>query len=147
MQIEIIILVVLGVWLLVLTFVLYSFLGIFRKLSRGLGEQDLRKVLEKVLAAEVQNKKDLDDLKKDLKRLEEQGHLYVQKIGLVRFNPFSEMGGHHSFSLAILDRQKSGVVITGLHTRERSRIYAKSLNKGKSDLTLSKEEEKAIIKA
>jgi hypothetical protein len=68
-------------------------------------------------------------------------------VGLIRFNPFNEIGGDHSFSLAILDGGDNGIIITGLHTRDRTRIYAKQVNKGKSDLELSTEEQKALLKA
>ena len=63
---------------------------------------------------------------------------------MVRFNPFSEMGGDHSFSVALLDGHDTGIIITGLHTRERTRVYIKPVNKGKSEYDLSKEELKAL---
>ena len=44
---------------------------------------------------------------------------------LIRFNPFSEVGGHHSFVLTLLDMHKNGVVLTGLHGRGLTRFYTK----------------------
>jgi len=49
--------------------------------------------------------------------------------------------------LAILDGNSSGVIITGLHTRVSTRIYSKTIKNGKSDISLSKEEIKALSKA
>jgi hypothetical protein len=64
---------------------------------------------------------------------------------MIRFNPFSELGGDHSFCLALLDDRDTGVVLTGLHTRERTRFYMKDITNGKSSLELSNEEKKALL--
>ena len=69
------------------------------------------------------------------------------KINLVRFNPFEELGGDQSFILCLLDNANSGVIITSLHNRDSTRVYAKSIRNGESDnMALSKEETKALIK-
>lgn len=68
----------------------------------------------------------------------------IQKIGLVRYNPFADNGGNLSFSMALLDGHNSGVVITSMHGRETNRIYAKPITKGESEFTLTKEEQQAI---
>jgi len=68
-------------------------------------------------------------------------------MGLIRFNPFNELVGDHSFSLAILDGADNGYNSYGLHTRDRSRIYAKPVVNGKCELELSAERKKALLKA
>ena len=69
------------------------------------------------------------------------------KIGLVRFNPFDELGGDQSFILCLLDNSQSGAIITSLHNRDSTRVYAKAIKNGQSEnATLSKEETKALIK-
>jgi Protein of unknown function (DUF4446) len=69
------------------------------------------------------------------------------KINLTRFNPFGELGGDQSFILCLLDNVNSGVIITSLHNRDSTRVYAKAIKNGESDnLALSKEETKALIK-
>jgi len=138
---------VLGVWLLVVSIFLFRFIALFNKLTKGMEVTDLKKVLEKILARGEENTKDIKDLTKRFDLLEEDGKLHIQKVGLVRFNPFKELGGDHSFSLAILDAHDSGVVITGLHTRDRTRIYMKDIKKGKSSFELSVEERKALSNA
>ena len=139
--------VILGVWLLVLTIAFVALLRFFRRLSRGAKDLDLRAILDKILAQGEVNQTELAEVKKELKRLDEEGALHVQKLGLVRFNPFKEIGGDHSFSLALLDGKETGVVITGLHTRERTRVYMKAVRGGKSEHELSEEERKALSKA
>lgn len=76
--------------------------------------------------------------------LEKRELTHIQKINLLRFNPFNETGGDTSFTVSILDANLNGVVLTGLHTREKTRVYAKEIKKGKSTYELSKEERKVI---
>ena len=69
------------------------------------------------------------------------------KINVTRFNPFNDLGGDQSFILTILDQSNTGVVITSLHNRDITRIYAKAVKDGEGDnITLSKEEKSAIVK-
>jgi hypothetical protein len=141
------ILIFLGIWLLVITILLSRFLVLFNRLTKGLEVADLKKVLEKLLAQVGANAENTKSAVKRIDFLEEAGKSHVQKVGLVRFNPFKELGGDHSFSLAILDAYDSGVVITGLHTRDRTRVYMKDIKKGKSNSELSTEEQKALTDA
>ena len=70
-----------------------------------------------------------------------------QKISVVRFNPFGDTGGDQSFSLAVLDAQNSGYVITSIHGREGTRVYIKPVDYGKSKYKLSVEEQQALKQA
>lgn len=135
---------ILGIWLLALSVVVWRFFALFNKLTRGVEVTDLKKVLEKVLEREEINRKDISEAVKRINYLEEDGKLHTQKIGLTRFNPFKELGGDHSFSLAILDANDSGIIITSLHTRDRTRVYMKDIKKGKSTFELSADEKKAL---
>lgn len=148
MQIQgLFIFLIFGVWLLVLTVFVWRMLALFNKLTRGVEVTDLKKVLEKVLDREGQNEKEIIEADKRIGHLEEDGKLHIQKVGLTRFNPFKELGGDHSFSLAILDAQDSGIIITSLHTRDRTRVYMKDIKRGKSSFELSGEEKKALLVA
>ncbi len=71
----------------------------------------------------------------------------VQKVGVVRFNPFKDTGGDQSFIIALLDSNNKGVVLSSLYTREGTRVYTKPIEKGGSTYHLSKEEKEAIAKA
>lgn len=68
----------------------------------------------------------------------------VNKIGMVRFNPFEGFGGNQSFSLAILDGNDNGAVVTSLFSREANRVYGKPVKQGTSEFKLTEEEKKAI---
>ena len=67
--------------------------------------------------------------------------------GLVRFNPFEETGGNQSFALALLDADGDGWVLSSLHARSGTRVYAKAIVGGRSDTGLSEEETTAIKQA
>ena len=144
MQVNIIVISGLVLWVLALTVGVIYILYKASKLTREVKKGNLIKILENVLASEIKNSKEVALLKKQLAEIQETGKLHVQKMYLLRFNPFEELGGEHSFCLAILDGMENGVVLTGLHTRERTRIYVKSIRKGKSEVELSKEELKAL---
>lgn len=136
-----------GVWLLGLSLAFYWLFRLFRRLIKGTKEGNLVKVLEGILAEEKGNKDRLEELAKQLGQLEDLSEYHIQKVGMVRFNPFKDLGGDHSFSIALLDAKDTGLVITGLHTRERTRVYVKAVKKGKAEHELSGEEKKALNKA
>ena len=70
-----------------------------------------------------------------------------QRVGLVRYNPFEETGGNQSFALALLDAEGNGWVLSSLHARSGTRVYAKAIRGGRSDAGLSEEETAAIRQA
>lgn len=88
--------------------------------------------------------KDFEKLSKDLADLKKESRFSVQKVSLVRYNPFSEIGGDQSFSIALLDANNDGVVITSLYTRAGNRVYGKPIKNSQSEYQLSDEEKKAI---
>jgi hypothetical protein len=70
----------------------------------------------------------------------------IHRVGILRFNPFGDIGGDQSFSVAFLDGKNSGLVISSLHTREGTRVYAKPIDKGEAEKYPLTEEEKKVIK-
>ena len=71
----------------------------------------------------------------------------MQKVGLVRFNAFDNVGSNQSYALAALDENNNGFVLSGIYARESSTSYMKPVIRGKSKYPLSDEEEKAIYNA
>jgi hypothetical protein len=69
------------------------------------------------------------------------------RVGLVRFNPFEDTGGNQSFALAILDAQGDGFVVSSLHARAGTRVYAKAIRGGLAEGALSDEESEALRQA
>lgn len=86
----------------------------------------------------------LNALQRDL---ESTGQRAIQRVGVVRFNPFTDTGGDQSFAIALLDALGNGLVISSLHGRADTRIFAKQVRGGRSRHQLSTEEEDAIRQA
>lgn len=147
MELEYILFGLAAAWLLVLSIFTAWIFSFFRKLSKEVGKGSLKKIIEKVVDSTKGNAKKIKDLEKELLNFRQESTYHVQKVAIERFNPFDEMGGDYSFSLALLDGDDTGFIITGLHTRERTRVYIKDVKKGKVKMELSKEERKALDKA
>jgi len=88
--------------------------------------------------------KQFEELKKEVRKLSQESKFSVQKIGIIRYNPFSNVGSDQSFSIALLDSNNNGVVISSLFGRDGNRVYGKPIKNGKSEYSLSEEENKAI---
>lgn len=71
----------------------------------------------------------------------------VRHVGIVRYDAFRDMGGYMSFSLALLDGRRNGIVLSVLNGRDGSRGYAKAVRGGKSSSPLSEEEQEALAQA
>jgi len=87
------------------------------------------------------------DLNVSLLDVEKQIPLKKSKIGVLRYNAFGEQGNDLSFSIAIVNEEKDGVVLSGIHNRENMFIYAKPIEKGSSKYHLTPEEISAISDA
>jgi hypothetical protein len=133
-----------GIWLIALTYFVYSSYSFFRKMATEVNKGDLIKLLEGIVEKEKNNNQSISEIKAKIEAIEKDDLSHIQRVGFVRFNPFEEMGGDHSFSVALLDGNGTGLVITGLHTRERTRVYVKDVKLGKSEVDLSHEERKAL---
>ena len=120
----------------------------YRKLVTGVNKKDLQSVLDKLLVQADQFDANLDKLTEKQIKAETQALGHLQKVGFVRFNPFTDTGGDQSFCWAVVDGQGNGIVISSLHSREQTRIYAKRIVAGKTDgVELSREEEEALKRA
>ena len=112
------------------------------------GEQDgLGEVLDRALARVEglgQRVEALNALHHELAALAERS---LQRIGVVRFNPFADTGGDQSFAIALLDARGDGLVISSLHSRSDTRIFTKAVSGGRSGHPLSVEEQEAIRQA
>ena len=85
--------------------------------------------------------------KEKIEKLESHMNVTFQKIGLVKYDAFNEMGGKLSFSLALLNEKDDGFVINAMHSREGCYTYIKEIIKGESYVELAEEEAEALDKA
>jgi hypothetical protein len=113
-------------------------------LTRGADGRSLEAVLDAHLDRVFAVGRDLDTLSERAAVLEADAQHAFRRVGLVRFNPFEDTGGNQSFALALLDASGDGFVISSLHARVGTRIYAKALSGGRSETQLSQEEAEAL---
>lgn len=119
-------------------------LGAYRSLVGDEQGSSLANVLKSHLARVEQVAARLDDLVVLVEHLELRSRGSLQHVGLVRFNPFDDTGSDQSFAIALLDQRRDGIVISSLHGRGSTRLFAKSIEGGVSKHTLSEEEAEAI---
>jgi len=121
-----------------------------RRLRRVIGDAEgsgLDEILDRHLRRldDVVHRVDaLNKLNQELERLSQRT---IQRVGLVRFNPFADTGGDQSFAIALLDAEGNGLVLSSLHSRTDTRVFAKQVANGRSSHALSTEEQDAIRKA
>ncbi|MGA2417916.1 MAG: DUF4446 family protein [Candidatus Staskawiczbacteria bacterium] len=131
-------------------FLLWYFYQTNKKIDRLL-EKGKIKSFKDIFLSQKEKNSDLEEKIKEsflkIKNLENICERTIQKTGIVRFNPFNEMGGNQSFVIALLDDKNNGFVISSLFVKEGNRVYAKAIREGKSDYLLSKEEVEAINRA
>lgn len=125
---------VIFVWLGFLTYQVFQEKDFLKELFPEKGERDIRqKFKELVKLNERLEKKEKLDLK------------HIQRVALLRYNPYGDTGGDMSFSIALLDDQGMGVVLTSLHSRSGTRVFAKDVVLGKPEKHgFSKEEEEVV---
>lgn len=96
--------------------------------------------VDNLIASNTENEKNIKILFRNMQKT-------YQKMGLIKYDAFNEMGGKLSFSLAMLDVKNNGYVINAMHTREGCYTYIKEIVDGNSIIVLSDEEQKAINRA
>lgn len=79
-----------------------------------------------------------------LETVEAQGQRSIQRVGVVRYNPFEDTGSNQSFVLAMLDARGHGFVLSSLHSRQQTRVFLKPISRGRAETATSDEEAEAI---
>ena len=136
------------VWLTILTVLFLSLKKRYNNLIKKTDKKNLEQILEDILKAQKLQGSELKSLIGEVETLKSQCDFHLQQVGFLRFNPFDDTGGDQSFVLALLDNQKTGILISSLHNRETTRVYSKQVFQGKGiDGDLSEEEQKVITNA
>ncbi len=115
----------------------------FRVLWSG-GAGDVSTVLARQAARLDGEQRRIDALEQEVRDLREQLAQTLQHVAVVRYDAFGDMGGQLSFSAAVVDDVGDGMVLSSIHARSESRTYAKGIVGGRSDVTLSPEERRAL---
>lgn len=140
-----VVLVIVIIWISGLSIWIWRLMRHYGRLTEGTTKTSLKEVLEEILAGQRNVKAEVAKIEETLARLTADGQWHVQRVGMVRFNPFADTGGAQSFTLALLDGKDNGIVMTSLYGRTGSRWYVKEVKEGKGkELELSNEEAAAI---
>jgi hypothetical protein len=118
--------------------------GHYSRLIRGGPGGNLEEVLERHLDRVDTTAERVEQLDALCHQLEGTLQHAIQRVGIVRFNPFSDTGGDQSFSIALLDGDGDGLVLSSLFGRSETRVFAKPVQGGQSKYTLTEEEQEAI---
>ena len=112
----------------------------YRRLMRGTNGRNL----EEMLLEKVDSIEEVKEISKkvisEYERLEEKMKECIQKVTIMRYKAFEDVGSDLSFSIAMLDDKNDGVILTGIYGRQESTTYAKPIDKGISRYDLSEEE-------
>lgn len=96
--------------------------------------------LDEIAQVSLKNRQDIKKIREDI--LED-----FQKVGILRYDAFNEMGGNLSFALTLLDGNNSGFILNSMHSREGCYNYIKEIVKGESYIELSEEEAESLERA
>lgn len=142
---------VLVVILLIVIILLLVQISKVKKLKKRLDALVLGKdgsSLEQEIAALFEDNKHLKEItadnKKNIRTLFKNMESAYQKMGLVRYDAFNQMGGQLSFCLALLDENNNGFLIDSVHSTEGCYSYTKEIKGGKSEISLGEEEIEAL---
>ncbi len=138
----------LSIWVLILSFFLIKAISHYRKLGKSENIRDIGNILERIVTRGDLQGQEISEVKKALANHQTLALSHFSKHALIRFNPFEESGGDQSFTLALLNSKNNGIVLSSLHSRSGTRIYAKEVVEAKApNHKLSKEEKEAVEKA
>lgn len=119
----------------------------YEKFMQGSKAISLEKEMQELIS-------DVDELKKttkkhsnEIKDLYKKHETALQKVGLIKYDAFKEMGGKLSYAIAVLDQNDDGFIITSVHSSAGCYSYTKKINHGECDIELSEEEKIAIERA
>lgn len=129
------------------TMVLHATRKRFSDLLNSDSSQNVEEMLIEHTKSRRELQAELDAVSERTLALERKLQRSKRHAGLIRYDAFSDIGGSQSFSMAVYDDNGDGVVVSSIVGRADCKVYGKSLKSGKSDHSLTKEEEEAILQA
>lgn len=142
-----------GISLLLLILLIIAFVQISKfkkKYNKFMQGKNATSLEDDIVALYEDNKfikSNLENNREDIKTLFKKHETVFQKMGLVKYDAFNEMGGKLSFAVALLDEKNNGFIINSVHSSEGCYSYTKRVKNGDSDIPLSNEEKVAVERA
>jgi apolipoprotein N-acyltransferase len=129
---------------LIFMFSLISTKKKYKRLTAGIAQGNIEQLLmtvqetnNKLLNEQKEQRSVLSEIRNRLKSMK-------SKIAISRYNAFDKQGSDLSFTVALMDEEANGVLLTGIHSREQTYVYAKPVEGGKSTYNLSPEEKETL---
>lgn len=116
----------------------------YRKFMSGKNAKNLETDIMALFEDNKLIKVSVDKNRKDIHTLYKRFENAFQKIGIVKYDAFGQMGGQLSFSLALLDENNNGFILNSVHSTDGCYSYTKEIKQGSCDLVLGDEEKKAL---
>ncbi len=133
------------VWLSIITIVLLRTRAHYLNLVSNTKKTQINDILDELIRTGQVITKDIALIKKELKEEIQTSQLHLQKVGLLRFNPFDRIAGEQSFVVALMDNENSGMILNFIYTRDGLRVYAKKVKRGRGEEYELSEEEKKVM--
>lgn len=134
--------------LLIIVIVLCVNLGrLSKKYKKFMGGKNAKSLEKDIMGLYEDNrliKASMEKNRKDIENLYRKLEGTFQKIGIVKYDAFAQMGGQLSFSLALLDENDNGFILNSVHSTEGCYSYTKEIKNGLCDISLGDEEKKAL---
>lgn len=144
-------LIVLVLILIIMIIVVYASLNKledkYRKLMRGVNHKNLEEMVVSYLDKIDEVKAENEDMRQMYDGMNNKVKACVQKTSIIRYKAFADVGSDLSFSIALLDGNDNGAILTSIYGRNESTTYAKPIDKGMSRYDLSEEEKKVLDQA
>lgn len=142
---------VMNLFLIILLVINYSMVSNlkdkYKRLVKGTSGKNIESVLMEHIDKVEEVQEEFKDLHSKLDIIENRISFSIQKVGIVRYNAFNDVGSDLSYSIALLDGNNNGIVLTGIHGRTETISYAKPIKEGKSNYNLSVEELQSLDRA
>lgn len=116
----------------------------YNKFMRGIDNKNIEELVENYMERVEEVYKKGKEIENEIKNIEKTLIKCVQKVGIVRYNAFDDVGSNLSFVIALMDNNNDGYLLNGIYSRNASTVYAKPLLGAKSKIPLSDEERQAI---
>jgi len=119
----------------------------YRKLVRGTDGKQIESILLEHMDKVEEVHQRLDHMESQLDVFNNKLSFCVQRMGIIRYNAFNDTGSDLSYSIALLDENNDGIILTGIYGRVETVSYAKPVKNGVSNYSLSVEELQALERA
>lgn len=151
MGIVILVMIILLIATLVITIInmrsIKNFQRKYYKFFKGKNAKSLETEIYRMFEENRHMQSEIKENRSDITNINRRMVNTIQKMGMVKYDAYNEMGGKLSFSLALLDEKNDGIVLNSVHSSEGFYSYIKKIEGGNSKIELSKEEKQALSKA